>query len=348
MERLPLDRTADRQRGHVPERAPEHALIQALEHYRHESPLPAARSAAALKRLLAGVSAEAAWRFSPLTADGYPVELGFTSTGDAIRYTVEFAGPRCEPAARLDRVLDVIAELAGEDSAGYRPDLLKPHIERLRYIQSMGRLAYGTWISGRHGLEGDAFKLYAEAPLSASSAVDSWIRDALGHVPLLTTRSPVLRMIGLDVATGRLEFYFRADGLQPWEVHRLMGRAGLADQAVDLLDLVEVVSDRSAAQRLPFTRAGFSLSVKPGPSELPAVFSLFSLARTVIGPDSIVRRRLLDVAERRGWPLRYYAAVSAPLAGQEHKRPPTRHGMLSFVAAPGVPPQLHIGLRPPP
>lgn len=335
-------------REHVLERAPVQALNQALEHYRCDSPLPAARAAAALERLLAGVSAEDAWRFSTLTADGYPVELGFTSTGEAIRYTVEIAGPRCEPADRLDLALAAVAGLSGDDSACCRLDLLKPNIDRLRHIQSTGRLAYGTWISGRHGLESDAFKLYAEVPLSGSTAADSWFRDALGHVPLLTTRSPILRMIGLEAATGRLEFYFRADGLQPWEIHRLMGRCGLADQALDLLDLVEVLSDRSAAHRLPFTRAGFSLSVKPGPGAFPAVFSLFGLARTAIGPDSLIRRRLLDVAGRRGWPLRHYAAVSAPLAGQEHMRPPTRHGLLSFVAAPGAPLLLNVGLRPPP
>ncbi|MEF3306573.1 hypothetical protein [Paenibacillus sp. GYB003] len=361
---MPLERTPDRAREHAPKHAREHAqeqaperetppaLNRALAHYRRESPLPAARAAAALARLLAGVSAssspEAAWRFSALTADGFPVELGFASTGEAIRYTVESAGPECGPADRLDRALAAVAGLTGEAFAGCPPAHLKPHLERLRHIQSAGRLAYGAWIGGRHGPDGDAFKLYAEVPAGGSPTADAWVRDLLGRAPLLTARSPVLRMIGLDLATGRLEFYFRADGLQPWEIHRLTGRVGLADQAADLLDLVEALAGRSAAQRLPFTRAGFSVSVMPGSSAFPAVFSLFGLARTAIGPDGLVRRRLLDAAERRGWPFRHYAAVSAPLAGRTDSRPPTRHGMLSFVAAPGVPPQLHIGLRPPP
>ncbi|MFK7693017.1 hypothetical protein ACI5FR_09510 [Paenibacillus sp. HJGM_3] len=331
----------------------ESALDMALNQYHRESPLPAARAAASLERLLAGVLAtswpEVAWRFSPLTGDGYPVELGFTSTGEAIRYTVECAGPLGEPACRLDRALDAVADLAGGDRNGDPLRHLDPHLDRLRHVQSAGRLDYGAWISGRHGPDGDAFKLYAEVPQGGPPAADDWVRDAVGHWPLLTTRSPILRMIGLDAGTGRLELYFRADGLEPWEVYRLMGLVGLAEQAGDLLELVETLSDRPAARRLPFTQAGFSVSV--GPAGTPAVFSLFGLARTAIGPDALIRRRLLDVAGRLGWPLRHYAAVSAPLTGPEGPPSPmpapTRHGMLSIVAAPGLPPQLHVGLRPP-
>ncbi|WP_127588328.1 hypothetical protein [Paenibacillus koleovorans] len=341
-----------------------------------------------------------------MTGDGYPVELGFTSGGgEAIRYTVECAGPEVEPCLRLDLALAACADAAGMAWPG-------EIVDRLRQAQAWGRLEYGTWISGRHGPEGDAFKLYVEVPAGGSPAAEAWARDVLGDAPLLPSGTPMLRMIGVDAAAARIELYYRAHGLQPWEVRRLLGRLGLASQADALLDLVEALAERSATERLPFAQSGFSLSLpldlQPGAEAVcrveksslksgasaapsaadaisacgasldafdasaatyvcntsvgypvdsvaasahitsaPAVFSLFAPARSVIGPDGLVRQRLLDIAARRGWPLRHYAAVSAPLADRLRARP-AYHGLLSFIVAHGAPPQLHVGLRPPP
>lgn len=354
MERLPLDR--------------------ALARYEAESPHLAARATAALERLLSGITAskwpEVAWRFSRLTADGYPVELSFASTGESIRYTLEAAGPECDPAARLDRALAQIKGLSGEAQAmapitglpgearglapitglsgearvGASPLSRSAAMERLRSIQSEGRLDYGAWVGVRHGPKDDAFKLYAEIPKGGSLAADDWMRELLGERPLLPNRSPVLRMVGIDTAAEVIELYYRADHLQPWEIRRMTGVIGMAEQADELLGLVEDLTERSAARQLPFTQTGFSVSIGLN-GGTPGAFSLFCPAGHVLGGDNRIRQRLLDFAQLRDYPFRHYAALSAPLTDREG--PPTRHGMLSFVAAPGVKPLLHIGLRPP-
>lgn len=321
-------------------------LVRALTLYRQESPSPASRAASALYRLLDGVFAsprqEAAWKFSRLTGDGYPVELSFTSSGEAIRYAAEVSGAESHPNSRLERALAVVKELVLKENIPIPQDFLSL-ADRMRQIQSVGELDYGAWVSGRHAPEGDAFKLYAEVPKGDFTTADDWARHVFGHRPLLTERNPTLRMIGLEPAAGRVEFYFRACNLQSWEVHRLMGRIGLAHQAEPLLELVENISEKPASPRLPCTQSGFSLAAAPDGRS--PVFSWFCPARNLIGGDGRIRRRLLGAARRYGWPLRHYEAISAPLDGSEGPR--TRHGLVSFVAAPGMPPQLGIGLRPP-
>lgn len=337
MARLPLDRQA---------------LDRALDEYAREMPEVAARAVAVLDVLLAGVEtspwSEVAWNFSHLTGDGFPVVLEFTSNGETIRYVSEVAGPEVDASRRFDLALAALGRL--------RVAAL-PVCERLRRVQRTGRLRYGAWVGGRHGPEGDTFKLYVEVPrpdpramqdaphgyvLHADESADL-VRALLGDRPLLTRRTAGLRMIGCELGTGRIELYFRADGLKPWEVVRLMGLAGLASEADDLLGLIEEVTDRSTLQKLPSEQTGFSLSVAPDGRAM--VFAVFCLARTVLGGDGRIRERLLEVGARRGWSLRQYAAISGPLAGRTGSR--TRHGILSFVAAPGMPPMIHIGVRPP-
>lgn len=327
------------------DRAP---LDRALRRYEEQSPDLALRAADALDRLLGQVASspwpEVAWCFSTLTADRYPVELVFTTLGQAIRYVVEVAGPETDPGERLDVALAVLQEIGVGKSvgAGRAPTI---RYDSLREMQRpmAGRLRFGAWVGGRHSPDGDAYKLYVEVPKDDSSAAEAWSRSILGNRPPLTDRAASLRMIGLELPSDRVELYFRADGLQPWEVDRLMGLLAMHHQAEELLGLVEEIAERSTAERLPAQQTGFSISAKEDGTD--SRFSLFWLARHLLGSDARVRRRLLDVAVRRQWPLDHYAAISEPLA--RHDGPPTRHGILAFVAAPGLPPLLQIGLRPP-
>ncbi|MFC5700234.1 hypothetical protein ACFPVX_02975 [Cohnella faecalis] len=328
----------------------------AFERYRAESPEPAKRAAAALKRLLAGVERslwpEVAWQFSSLTGDGFPVELAFTSTGEAIRYVVDPSGPEIDSSMRLRRALAVIEELRGTNSSAtterIRPSFagagdFYSHAERLLRIQSSGGgLAYGAWIGGRHDSDGDRFKLYAEVPQGSSTEADEWVRSVLGDRPLLLGRPPILRMVGLEPDSGRIEWYFRVERMEPWEISRIMGMLGKSEQGEQLLGLVEEFAERSVATSLPCTRNGFSISTDANGA--PSVFSLFCLAKRLAGGDGRIRGKLLNIAARRGWPLKHYEAISAPLADREGTR--TKHGILSFVAAPENSVQLHVGLRP--
>jgi hypothetical protein len=131
------------------------ALDRALEEYAREIPEVAARALEALNALLVGVEAspwsEVAWSFSHLTGDGFPVELAFTSNSEAIRYVSEVAGPEVAATRRFDLALATL------DRLGIAPPPVAI-CERLRQVQRIGRLGYGAWVGGRHGLEDDTFK----------------------------------------------------------------------------------------------------------------------------------------------------------------------------------------------
>ena len=294
--------------------------------------------------------AEVAWSFSPLTRDGYPIELAFTSTGESIRYVCEIAGPETDPSNRLWLAFALVDELEVSDKKNhgnldkhFRKDILLSELERYRKIQNGGILDYGAWVSGRHGSDGDAFKIYVEVPKGATSELDNRVQNILGNRPFLMGRKIVLRMVGLEVATGRLEFYFRADGMVSWEVARLMGLFGLTAEVDELFSLVDDITGRSTSRQLPCSHTGFSLSVEP--NGVSTVFSIFFLARNLLGGDRHIRSRLLDVAMQRDWSFSHYAELTEPLAEQEGPR--TKHGMMSFIAVAGKPPMLHVGLRPP-
>jgi hypothetical protein len=297
--------------------------------------------------LLAGIEtspwSEVAWSASSLTGDGYPVELAFTSTGEAIRYVAEVAGPEMGEHQRLDQALAVLSRLGVWDMPCLPGGQAASILPQLRRLQVAGRLTYGVWVGGRHARLGDTFKLYVEVPDVDSPHLPALVCPFLGNQPLLLHHTVRLRMIGYELNTGRTEFYYRSDRLEPWEVARLMSRVDLTAAMDSLLDLIEDITGSSLARLLPSSQAGFSLSMLP--NDGPTVFSLFFFARHILGGDGQIRRRLLAVAARRGWPLQDYEAISRPLA--ERTGPHTKHGILSFVIASRGSPMVHIGLRPP-
>lgn len=312
-------------------------------------PAAAERARAALGRLLAGIveSAwpEVAWSFSHLTGDGFPQLFTFCcrpggaqtsgSRPGEIRYTCEIAGPEVPVGERLPRARALVAELGG----GEPPAEVGGFLER---VQRQDGLRFGAWVGGRHGPADDRYKLYAEVPPQGAREVSQRAVELAGGA-LRPGRPLSPRMIGYDPAAGRLELYYRAPGLEPDELPRLLGLLGLEVRLPLLLELAAAAWGRPLAEGFPGETHGFSLVF--GPAGEPQAFSLFHFARAVFrGGDGAIRRRLLALGQEAGWNLGDYAAVSAPLAGGDGWR--THHDLVSLVLPVRGPAELQIGVRP--
>ncbi|NER83047.1 MAG: hypothetical protein F6K42_26530 [Leptolyngbya sp. SIO1D8] len=310
------------------------ALDCALSLLAQATPQEAKRAITALQTLLQGVThsawPEVAWQFSTLTGDGFPVEFAFTTADASIRYTTEVAGPEVPPSDRLALAQQRLADL------GALP-LPFPIHDRLHRIQTTGRLHYGTWVGGRHSAAGDRYKLYIEVPSTLTlpalkQLVPEWADDNL-----LPHRSISLRMIGYELATHRVERYYRVAGLDDWEIQRLRHQIQLSDAVAPWQALLK--SRLSSA--LSGSNAGFSLSQigqdKP-------TLSLFTFARSLFGGDRQIRHHLLQLAAQQNWNLSAYETLSRPLTNQTDCN--TAHGMVTFVIAPTPVSVLGIGLRP--
>lgn len=311
---------------------------RALHLFAQTSSASAIRAEAALEVLLSGVSAspwpEVAWAFSHLTGDGFPLEFTFSSADGAIRYTTEVAGAEVNETEKLKLAEQLMAQLDQHYS-----NCFSALFDR---IQSAGQLAYGAWISGRHSEQSDRYKLYVEVPQAGAFEAMPLIEQFLGPAPLCN-RAIELRLIGYEPSSSRLEFYFRVNGLDLWEITQLLRRGGLAAKENELLALLEQCFAYPIHYALPSTKLGFSFSV----SQIgePVVFSLFSPARSVFGSDRTIRRSLRAIAEQKAWNLEPYFALSEPIT--ERTGWNTQHGAVSFVVAPQGSPALYIGLRPP-
>ena len=136
-----------------------------------------------------------AWTFSGLTGDGSPIEFGFSTHTDTLRYTVEVAGPECDEHERLAAACVLIARL------GHRP----PPSRLLRQwhrLQAQGRLNWGAWLGVRYREDGDeTLKLYIEIPYASREACLSTFPGHLVGAQCL--------MLGYEPTSERIEAYFR-------------------------------------------------------------------------------------------------------------------------------------------
>ena len=191
-------------------------------------------------------------------------------------------------------------------------------------------LRWGAWLGGRHAAASDAYKLYAEAPAVLSAPAVGELRDALGRYGgLLDSHALSLRLVGFDLASQRLECYFRARSLRWDQLCGLMNFTGVAHREDELRVLLDAAAGTSVRERLPDTRHGFSLSLARGGTV--DAFSLFTFARLLFGSTAMIRRGLLACADRHGWNLEGYAAVSAPLAARDEAD--VHHGLVSWRRA---------------
>lgn len=316
------------------------ALTRAMRIFAEEMPEASVQATMALNLLLEGIYCsnwpEIAWSFSQLTGDKFPLEFSFSSADSAIRYVTEVSGPELAETQRLACVERHLERLGTHQ-------LPRSVSTSLHKIQQSGPLFYGAWLSGRHSADKNSYKLYAEVPEGESAEADAFVRMLLGDMPILSGRRLELCMIGYESGTTRSELYFRADGLQPREVHMLLHRFNIMAREEELFRLIESAYGRSVRRVLPATRMGFSVSV-PMRGE-PVIFSLYTFARSIFGSDGNIRRGMLALGERQGWNLHSYEKLSEPVANRTSWS--TRHGGIAFVVPPEGPLIVHIGLRPP-
>jgi hypothetical protein len=312
-------------------------LQRALHIFSKISPDPAIRAASVLNLLLEGVHTspwqEVAWAFSSLTGDGFPLEFTFCSHDPAIRYTTEIAGAEVHEREKLKRAELLMAQLELQYSDRWSAVF--------HQIQATGELAYGAWISGRHGQQSDRYKLYIEVPEAGAAQAMLLLGATLGQTTLLN-RSIELRMLGYEPASSRLEFYFRVQGLETWEVRRLLHKSGLATREEEFFKFLALCFTDSPDHLLPCIRSGFSLSVSF--QDGTVAFSLFSPARSLWGSDRSIHQRLRSLAVQHQWLLDSYFELSQPIA--ESTTWNTQHSVVSFVVTAQSDPSLYIGLRP--
>lgn len=294
------------------------------------------RAAGPMRGALLAIAADASdWQASTLTGRGTPVELAFTSTDTALRFTAEVTPPDVSPAGRLKAALARFAEVAGE---------AVPHrlAGRLRRWQRSGTPVYGAWLSGRFDAGGGVrTKLYGEVPadMPDASGPSGWETALLGP--------PVLRgalsMVGWESPTRRLELYFEARRLSRPDVTALLRRVALEARGHDLLDALSRLAGRAVGERLPEGRWGFSYALDP--AGRPATFTLYTFADTLFSSDANIRRAILGRARAEGFDADLYERVSEPL--RERHNGDHHHGMLGVTVAADGPPVYSWGLAPP-
>ena len=266
-----------------------------------------------------------------LTRDGFPVEIVCATWDTAIRYTCDVAGPAVAPEQRVQRAEQILRRLRVE-----RPF-------PLRHLQGSAPLRWGAWLGGRHTASTDSYKLYAEAPQPLDHRALQELRESLGdRHGLLDSHVFTLRLVGCELTSGDLEFYFRGRSLEPGVLRSLMSLAGVAGRYDELLSLLEEATSAPVRERLPGAQHGFSLAFTSGAAI--RAFTFFTFASSMFGDDEMVRQRLLALAESRAWDVRLYEPLSAPLACRHN--PPSYHGIVSFVVPHGGQLGIAVGLRP--
>lgn len=310
----------------------------------------AQRAITTLTHLLAPIytapQQDAAWRFSTLNGNGYPIEFTFSSLDPGLRYTVEVGGPAIAPGDRLTHAGQLLGALR----------VTQPWTETcdcFGALQAQSKLTWGAWLGVRHLPQGDRFKVYAEVGDPRSAAAQAMLGQALGHKPLLPNGSAQLVAVGRELGSSRTEFYFRIDqlGLAYWEIGYLLRRVGLESQQVALLTLVEAARGYTIkADRPPLAAInyGFSLSVAGSAAtgwDAPPLFSLFAVADPFIGNDAAIRHNVLALANTRRWNLGNYAALTTPLANRRARS--EHHNVIAFIVGPQGLLGLHISLSPP-
>lgn len=287
-----------------------------------------------------------AWGFSRLTGDGFPLEFAFTTTDTHLRYTADPGGFGQSASGNLDDAVGLLAEL------GQPP----PDPQVLAYMaasqQTAADLSYGVWVGGRHlvGQAGnrpapeDRFKLYAEVPESSLESHLPFITTYLPFPSRLIGRPVQLRMVGLEPATGRLEFYFRMRHLEAGALPLLLQPTGLHSRAGELADFIERAYEHPLSERIPGGSVGFSYGLIPGRETI--VFTLFLFSRLLWGGDARIRPRFFERMRQAGQDPTAYWRFSAPLAERDVCR--TYHGLMGLAMAPHAPIHLTLGVRPPP
>ena len=324
---------------------PHHPDIGAtLEILSHSAPAATERLGLALRVLLRQTYASGApraWQFSRLTGDGFPFELAFTTADAHLRYTADPGGPDVAVMERLPYAVGLLSELG-------QPPIDPQILTYLVTIQQAGAaLDYGAWIGGRHTIDrtnADRFKLYAEAPPGDLQAHLPFLKAYLNLPERLFTRPVQWRMLAIEPATGRLEFYFRYQSLAPGTLPLLLQPAGLHTRSEELLDFLQQAYAHPLSERVPGGSVGFSYALIPGHQAI--TFSLFLFTRLLWGGDARIRSHFFERLQAAGRDASAYWQITSPLAERDVYQ--TYHGLLGVGVSAESPIQLSLSVRPPP
>lgn len=314
------------------------AIQSALDAYVEAAPASVQEAGAVLQILLREIydSPEpAAWHFSRLTGDGFPVEFAFTTTDVDIRYTAEIADLRIPADERLVLACQRLRLLG-------QPEIPASLLELLSQAQKDKVLSYGAWVGGRHSPQGNTFKLYTELPEMALEHYQPLLESLQIPWPHLADRPLSPRMFGYNLTSGRVEVYYRVPKLEVYHLARLTAPCQLSERSCELQHFLEKAYGYPLFEKLPGGSVGISYSYSPDRSS--AIFTLFMFARTFWGGDASIRRKLSILAEKYGWDVTLYQRITAPLAARNTWN--TYHGLLGFVMAPGTPISISLGVRP--
>lgn len=301
------------------------------------NPAARARARRALGLLLGWTqSSDSPWSSSTLTMHGSPVEFGFDSRGDALRYCVEIDDPGNHPGTRLPQAIRLLARVG---ATGVDDSVL----HQMQRLQAARVLRFGAWIGGRHTPDADRYKLYVEVPAESAAEAHQWSATIAGPLSLPGGQRCRVGLIGYDVNSRRIEFYYRGRNLLPTTIALLLRRAEMEWRMGEVIDCLERVYRFSRAGRLPSRDVGFSYATPIDGGE--ATFSIYFFCLALFGGDGSARGRILQLAAAHDWRMSAYERLSEPIASA--RGTPTRHGMLGVVLRPEAAVGITVGLSPP-
>lgn len=249
---------------------------------------------------------QVAWGFSRLTTSRHPVEFGFSSATDALRVTLEVAGPEVPERLRLDAALDLLAVLGVAAPASAL-------IRRWHEMQDGALLRWGCWLGLRQTAAGFATKLYVEVPCKGDVRAPLACPDAR------------FRFLGHDLASGATEYYFAWPRIGALECERRLAALGVAAAPALIAALEQVIGMPRAAA---VARARLGVSLADGEHGA----ALFIDSALLTDRSAALHRRLAV-------PGSSYAG----LLGEQSSRELPHHGILSLLPrAAGV--ELRAGI----
>jgi hypothetical protein len=272
---------------------------------------PGARQA--VGRCLAPLSRSAwpdlAWRFSRLTEDGFPVEFAFSSRDDALRVTLEAAGPERAEGRRLAAAVRLASEIEPFDADAVLAQLSAPAPR------------WGAWLGLRQAGPGLRAKIYVETTRPPPNLTHWGLPGAV-------------KMLGYEPAGGRLETYIALPPMDRIQLTSVLAAAGAPPSDAMAETLVRCWG---APLDAGLAWAGLGLSLASRDGERLAGASLFFRARAALGGQGAIRKALLGQSATG-------ACAYRRLWGQASDQGLPDHGVVSLVQRPDGEVELRCGL----
>lgn len=269
---------------------------------------------------------------SRLSQRGAPVELAFVWPGGKPRLTLDPL-PEGAAAERRRRAAEHFFRSTPAPPTAWRGACRRG---------GDGELSWGAWLGARRRAGGVGYKLYLEPPARGASGASraEWLAALTGPAHLPVDGGPELVMAGLDLATNGVELYYKLRRLRPGRLSALIRSFGGDDRADEVLVAIGALDGRPCRGEMPVSDLGFSVGLLPDTDR--RIFTFFTGAQALLGPDCRIRCRLLAFARDRGWDLSLYEELTRLLP--ERPEFPPWHGLIGFTAAGDAPVRLALGL----